>query len=69
VNGRVLICRVCRDRVRVYELPGPFIDPDLYVCGECLRPVEDERGEQLSLVREGREEVRDYDPTIAEIPF
>jgi hypothetical protein len=69
VKGRLLICRECRDQVRVFELPGPFIDADLYVCGECLRPVEEEQGEQLSLVRLGREEIRDYDPTIAEIPF
>jgi hypothetical protein len=67
MDGRVLICRRCREPVRVYELPGPFIDPALYVCGDCLVPVEAEpQGRQLSLARE---ETRDYDPTMAEIPF
>ena len=73
-SGRLLRCirAACREQVRVYELPGVFIDPDLYVCGECMVPIEERPGEpQLSL--EGaagiREETRDYDPDLAQIPF
>lgn len=34
-HGRVLICRRCGDPVRVYELPGEFLRPRDYVCGQC----------------------------------
>jgi hypothetical protein len=74
-DGRLLTCTRCRERVRVYEPQGEWIDPDLYVCGTC-RPPDGGRGadafEQLRLgpAAEGlREETRDYDPLIARIPF
>lgn len=70
MSGRVLTCQSCGEDVRVYELPRPFIDPLLYVCSDCHVPVrEEEQGEQLSLPEVQREETRNYDPTIAEIPF
>lgn len=68
MKGRRLTCTGCGWTWRVYELPGPFIDPALYVCGDCLMPME-QRDEQLGLVYQEREETRDYDPTIAAIPF
>ncbi|HKE79030.1 MAG TPA: hypothetical protein VKB54_06965 [Solirubrobacteraceae bacterium] len=68
MKGRLLTCTCCRGRILVHELPGPFIDPNLYVCTDCLRPVDDPQGRQLALA-EGREETRDYDPSMAEIPY
>jgi hypothetical protein len=75
VNGRVLICRGCGEPIRVYELPGPFIDPALYVgivcgcSGRTSSAEEEPQYEQRSLFAAPLEETRDYDPMIAEIPF
>ena len=68
MNGRLIVCTRCGWTWRVYELPGPFIEPTLYVCGQCLLPM-DEADEQLGLVYQQREETREYDPAIARIPF
>lgn len=62
-TGRLLACTRCRDKVRVHEIPRPFIDPDLYVCGECAQP---KPVPQLAL--EERTETKDYDPSIAAFP-
>lgn len=36
-GSRLLTCNgPCGERVNVYEVPGPFLDPDIYVCGKCL---------------------------------
>ena len=66
---RPLDCTRCGNRWLVSELPRPFIDPDLFVCADCLRPVGAPR--QLELVADGdaRTEVREYDPDISAIPF
>ncbi len=75
MEGRLLTCTECGTTIRVYELPGPFIDPGRYVgsaCGCLTAAGEDEAGSdgQLSLVAPGvLEETRDYDPWIAAIPF
>ena len=75
MNGRILVCTRCRTSVLVFELPGPFIDPDLYV-GIVCRPFHgeeprepDEQGAQLTLMTGALEETREYDPMIAAIPF
>jgi DNA-directed RNA polymerase subunit RPC12/RpoP len=68
-DGRVLACTRCGSSVLVHELPRPFIDPARYVCDECKKPVDEPQGHQLELVKGTREETRDYDPLIAEIPF
>jgi len=34
--SRLLDCHACGDRVEVFELPAPFLDPRTYVCGQCL---------------------------------
>jgi hypothetical protein len=44
------------------------IDPNLFVCSECLTPV-DPSERQLSLSVEREERRDDFDPTIAAIPF
>lgn len=36
--GRNLTCMKCGALVCVHELPGPFLDRDRFVCGECLVP-------------------------------
>lgn len=33
--GRVFTCTRCRTVWEVVELPRPFIDPRLFVCGHC----------------------------------
>lgn len=38
-KGRNLRCRTCGDLVRVYELPGPWLDPKRYQCGSCMTDV------------------------------
>ena len=75
-EGRLFDCTRCGTTVRVFELPGPFIDPDLYVGVVCRRfhpdASDDVQGVQLALGTDGEvgmEEVRRYDPAIAEIPF
>jgi hypothetical protein len=70
VPSRVLPCTRCRAFVRVYEPQGRWIEEDLYVCGSCLRPIEEqEREPQLELWGITREETPDYRPEIAAIPF
>ena len=72
MDGRLLTCTSCRDTLRVYELPGEFIDPDLYTCGECKRPVERDAPRQLALGSAAvglREETVEYDPLMSQIPF
>lgn len=61
--GRELACTRCQALWDVIELPVEHIDPDLYVCPECLRPV----AGQLELERKTDE--HKYDPAIAAIPF
>jgi hypothetical protein len=68
-EGRLFNCTRCGFRWRVHELPGPFIDRDLYVCPDCLVPVEEEEPHRQLELLGHREETRNYDPTIAEIPF
>jgi len=63
-DSRTLMCTRCMYDVEVYEVPVRFIDPDLYVCGECLTP--ERHREQLELARG---EVRNYDPDISLIPL
>lgn len=63
-DSRLLTCTRCRDNVRVTEIPRPFIDPALYVCGDCATP---KTVPQLAL--EERTETKTYDPAIAAIPF
>jgi hypothetical protein len=46
----------------VHELPVQFIDPDLYVCGNCLSP----KPGQLDIGE--RTETRRYDPSISRMP-
>lgn len=64
--SRELVCTRCADLVEVHEHPREWIDPDLYVCGTCLSPVE---RPQLRLVQGGRSETPAYDPTQMEIPY
>ena len=59
---RRLLCIRCGQPVRVHEEPREFLDPALFVCGECLQPT----GE---LPLEEREETRTYHPALARIPF
>ncbi len=35
-KGRNFRCRRCQTLVEVVEIPGPFVDPDRFVCGECM---------------------------------
>lgn len=63
-DSRLLTCTRCQDRIRVYEIPRQFIDPALYVCGDCAQP---KPVAQLAL--EARIETRNYDPAIAQIPY
>lgn len=65
MTGRPLTCTVCGDTVTVYELPKPFIDPVRYRCGDCQAGT---RRAQLELLAR-RQETRDYDPAMAEVPF
>lgn len=62
---RRLDCTRCGERVTVYELPVEFIDPSVYVCGQCLEPV----AGQLELGAEREPETVRYDPSMSEIPF
>lgn len=34
-HGRALTCTECGDVVRVYEIPGEFLNPRKYRCGQC----------------------------------
>jgi hypothetical protein len=61
--GRLLTCIRCADLVDVIEAPSPFIDPHLYICGNCLTPA----AHQLEL-DSSRTETRRYDPDIAAFP-
>lgn len=36
LNGRVLVCAACAERVELFEFPRPVIDEAAFVCGECL---------------------------------
>jgi hypothetical protein len=63
-----LFCTRCGTPVRVSSTFP--IDPELYVCGECMNPVTaDPTERQLALSVEREERLDDYDPTMAEIPF
>jgi hypothetical protein len=67
-GARLLTCRSCGDRVRVYEPQGEWIDPDRWTCGDCHRPVN--RDAQLKLADTAeRAETPAYDPEIADIGF
>lgn len=66
--GRMLTCTACGEPVDVIELPRPWIDPELYRCGECQKA----RRPQLRLVSledTMRSEQPAYDPQQAAIPF
>jgi hypothetical protein len=62
---RRLDCTTCGQTIQVHEQPREFIDPALYVCGQCLQPTV----VQPTLLDPERSEVRQYDPAIAELPF
>lgn len=40
--SRLLECVVCRELVRVYEVPCRFIHEPDYICGSCLSDVDGE---------------------------
>jgi DNA-directed RNA polymerase subunit RPC12/RpoP len=61
--GRELACTRCQEVVIVIE-PVEYIDPERYVCGNCMRPVEG----QLEMVDGHRVEERAYDPDLAAFP-
>jgi predicted RNA-binding Zn-ribbon protein involved in translation (DUF1610 family) len=63
-DTRLLRCTSCQAQVHVTETPVPFLDPERYVCGQCLVAVG-----QLALDGTEREETRAYDPAEASIPF
>lgn len=67
ITVRPLNCTRCDKRWQVEEEPAGYIDPDLYVCPDCLDPT----GGQLELEVDNilRREYRRYDPDIAAIPF
>lgn len=60
-DARTLVCTTCKTPVTVHEQPRQFIDPQLYICGQCLTSA------QPTL--EPRQETRTYDPAIADIGF
>lgn len=62
-QGRTLTCTQCATPIQVFEIPRPFIDPDLFVCGHCLKPA------RVQLNLEPRTETRTYNPAIAAIPY
>jgi len=66
---RWLVCQTCHETVGVTEVllgqTHEYIDPDLYVCLQCHRPVEG----QLELDAGPRTETRPYDPAFVQIPF
>lgn len=45
---RILVCNRCDAPVEVHEPQGEYIDPDLYVCGDCqiaaTNRLEEDRG-------------------------
>ena len=63
VFGRLLTCTCCRAHVDLIELPKPWIDPDGYVCGECLAPV--------PAAETARDRILNgtYDPRTEPVPF
>lgn len=66
-EGRQLTCTTCGEDVLVHELPGPWIDPARYRCGECQQG---KRQPQLELLQGGlRHERPAFDPSQATIPF
>ncbi len=66
---RELRCNSCQEVVIVLEVllgnHHEFIDPDLYVCLQCHKPV----AGQLELDGGPRTETRPYDPAFVQIPF
>jgi DNA-directed RNA polymerase subunit RPC12/RpoP len=40
-DGRTLRCRECGEPVLVFELPTVWLAEDAYVCGNCLRVVDE----------------------------
>lgn len=38
-QGRVLTCKKCGAKVRVYEIPAKHLNPRNYTCGECMVDV------------------------------
>ncbi len=60
---RRLRCIRCAETVKVDEIPCEHIDPGLFVCGACHRPVE---APQLQLHEQT--ETRQYDPAVAAFP-
>lgn len=68
-DGRVLTCTICFEQWLVHEIPVEFIDPDLYVCPSCLSGEEPDASQLALAGSELRSETREYDPSIAKIPY
>lgn len=68
-DGRNLLCTRCGEQVLVYEIPRPWIDPNLYVCGQCLKPSDGLVQTALELEQALRTEERRYDPQQSLIPY
>jgi hypothetical protein len=66
-EGRELTCTRCLELVEVYELPGPWIAEELFVCMRCRQG--EQPAPQLELLQGGRRETPAYDPSQASIPF
>jgi hypothetical protein len=50
-DSRLLTCTNCKENIRVYELPGPWIQPLSYVCGLCeFSAVDASRKPRLSVL-------------------
>ena len=64
-HERVLACIRCGIPVTVHEIPVQFIDPELFVCGECLEPTR----ELTLLDTERPDETRRYDKFTREAAF
>jgi hypothetical protein len=62
---RQLQCTSCWETVEVHEIPPGHIDPDLFICGECMVPCEG----QPEFREANRVERREYLPEQAEIGF
>lgn len=65
MSSRILECTECGDPVEVIELPVQHIDPRLYVCGQCIKPMVAQR----EIVEGHRVEIAEYNPQQAELPF
>lgn len=69
-----LQCQACLSPVLVMQIPPGWIDPHLYVCGQCQSDLKQEvppedQGQQMSLLSSPISEQPEYDPNMAAIPF